>query len=135
VLGVLGKIALKPEALGKVQSVEAFVSNPNKIPNQQPPQKLISKTNEPQASQEKSDGVARQLTLDSIRRFLKQNSASSQQKRYCRECGREMQYLDAHFWLEGTDVASVVPLPFCPSCEPDVLTSLRRKREPGRLAS
>jgi hypothetical protein len=131
----LGKIALKPEVLGKVHSVEAFVSNPNKVPNQQQPQKLTAKA--PQASPENAESFARRATLESIQRFLKQNSTSSHQKKYCRECGREMQYLDAHFWVEGSDIASVVPLPFCPACEPDVLTSLRRKRAAGqtRLAS
>jgi hypothetical protein len=39
-----------------------------------------------------------------------------------------MQYLDAYFWLDGVEVASKIPLPFCPVCQPDVLTSLRRKR-------
>ena len=67
-------------------------------------------------------------TVDAVKNFLKQNSSNPPQERQCRDCGSSMQYLDAYFWLDGTDVASKIPLPFCPVCQPDVLTSLRRKR-------
>ena len=70
----------------------------------------------------------KQEVVDAIRKFLEQNSSSHPQPRQCGECGSSMQYLDAYFWLDGTDVASKIPLPFCPACQPDVLTSLRRKR-------
>jgi hypothetical protein len=66
--------------------------------------------------------------VDAIQKFLNQNSSGHPQSRQCGKCGSSMQYLDAYFWLDGVDVASIVPLPFCPVCQPDVLTSLRRKR-------
>lgn len=75
----------------------------------------------------------RQTTIHAVRDFLKQNSAQPQFQRQCGTCGKPMQYMDAYFWLDGTDVASLVPLPFCPACEHDVLTSLRRKRGIGSI--
>jgi hypothetical protein len=66
--------------------------------------------------------------VDAIQKFLNQNSTGHPQSRQCGKCGSTMQYLDACFWLDGVDVATIIPLPFCPVCQPDVLTSLRRKR-------
>jgi hypothetical protein len=66
--------------------------------------------------------------IDAIQNFFTQNSSDRPQSRQCGECGSSMQYLDAYFWLDGVEVASKIPLPFCPVCQPDVLTSLRRKR-------
>jgi hypothetical protein len=65
--------------------------------------------------------------VDAIQKFLTQNSSDRPQSRQCGECGSSMQYFEAYFWLDGVD-ASIISLPFCPVCQPDVLTSLRRKR-------
>jgi hypothetical protein len=70
-------------------------------------------------------------TVEAINDFLKQNSSGHPAARQCSECGSPMRYIDAYFWLDGADIASVVPLPFCPICQPDVLTALRRKRGQG----
>jgi hypothetical protein len=70
-------------------------------------------------------------TVEAINDFLKQNSSGHPAARQCGECGSPMQYIDAYFWLDGADLASVIPLPFCPICQPDVLTALRRKGGQG----
>lgn len=67
----------------------------------------------------------KQTTIHAVTNFLKQKEAQS--LRQCKNCGGQLQSMNAYFWLDGTDEASLVPLPFCPSCEPDVLTALRRK--------
>lgn len=72
--------------------------------------------------------AAHQSTRDAIKDFLNQKSSGDPKPRHCRACGETMQYLNAYFWLDGTDVASLIPLPFCPVCEPDLLNSRRRKR-------
>jgi hypothetical protein len=68
---------------------------------------------------------AKQSTIHDVTNFLEQNEARA--PRQCGNCGGPLQSMDAYFWLDGTDVASLVPLTFCPACEPDVLTALRRK--------
>lgn len=80
-------------------------------------------------SRETSNPSANRATRDAIKEFLEQNSSGQAKPRYCSACGETMEYLDAYFWLDGTDVASLIPLPFCPVCQPDLLASLRR--EPG----
>ena len=75
--------------------------------------------------------VDKRNTVEAINDFLKQNSSGHPAARQCSECGSPMQYIDAYFWLDGADLASVIPLPFCPICQPDVLTALRRKRGQG----
>jgi hypothetical protein len=70
-------------------------------------------------------------TVEAINDFLKQNSSGHPAPRQCSECGSPMRYIDAYFWLDGADLASVIPLPFCPICQPDVLTALRRERGLG----
>lgn len=81
-----------------------------------------------------SGKTANQTTRDAIRDFLSQKNSGDLKPRHCSACGETMQYLNAYFWLDGTDVASLIPLPFCPVCEPDLLTSLRRKRGLERIA-
>jgi hypothetical protein len=76
----------------------------------------------------------RNKARDAVKDFLKQNSSGQSKPLYCNVCGETMQYLNAYFWLDGTDVASQIPLPFCPACEPDLLTSLRRERGLDRIA-
>ncbi len=66
--------------------------------------------------------------IAALKDFLSQNAVGAKPLQPCETCGATMQYLDAYFWLDGTNVASHVPLPFCSACDPDVLTSLRRKR-------
>jgi hypothetical protein len=78
--------------------------------------------------------TANSSTRDAIKDFLNQKSSGDPKPRYCSACGETMQYLNAYFWLDGTDVASLIPLPFCPACEPDLLTSLRRERGLARIA-
>jgi hypothetical protein len=81
-----------------------------------------------------SGKTANQTTRDAIKDFLNQKSSGGPEPRHCGACGETMRYLNAYFWLDGTDVASLIPLPFCPVCEPDLLTSLRRKRRLERIA-
>jgi hypothetical protein len=83
----------------------------------------------------RSEKAANQTAREAIRDFLRQSSAGQSKPRYCNACGETMQYLNAYFWLDGSNVASLIPLPFCPACDPDLLTSLRRKRGIERLAS
>ena len=75
-----------------------------------------------------SEQTQRQTAVNAVKNFLAENASGARHIRHCKTCGDTMHYLDAYFWLDGTNVASLVPLPFCPSCDPDVLTSLRRKR-------
>ena len=82
-----------------------------------------------------SGKTANPATRDAIKDFLNQESSGDPKPRHCSACGETMQYLNAYFWLDGTDVASLIPLPFCPMCESDLLTSLRRKRGLERIAS
>ena len=82
-----------------------------------------------------SGKTANPATRDAIKDFLNQESSGDPKPRHCSACGETMQYLNAYFWLDGTDVASLIPLPFCPVCEADVLTSLRRKRGLERISS
>jgi len=77
------------------------------------------------------DHPEKRNTVEAINDFLKQNSSVPATPRQCSECGSPMRYIDAYFLLDGADIASVIPLPFCPICQPDVLTALRRKRGQG----
>ena len=74
----------------------------------------------------------RHAAIAAVKEFLTQ-SAGDEQLRHCKACGATVEHLDAYFWLDGTNDASLVQLPFCPACDPDVLTSLRRKRTAARL--
>lgn len=67
-------------------------------------------------------------TVKSIKDFLHENSSNRRRDQKCNACGSSLGYLDAYCWLDGADVASVIQLPFCPKCNPDVLTALRRRR-------
>jgi hypothetical protein len=113
------------------------VSQPKKTPSNEIPRCINSSNFEPagRTSQEpkSSQNGAKEKTVAAIKEFLKQNSSGMRLPRECKECRSPMQYLDAYFWLDGTDVASVIPLPFCPVCQPDVLTSLRRRRGLGSI--
>ncbi len=79
-----------------------------------------------------SEEAKRRAAIAAVKEFLTQ-SAGGEHLRQCKACGASMEYLDAYFWLDGTNVASLVPLPFCPACDPDILTSLRRKRSAAGL--
>jgi hypothetical protein len=113
------------------------VSKPKKTESNEIPRCINSSNFEPagRTSQEpkSSQNGAKEKTVAAIKEFLKQNSSGMRLPRECKECRSPMQYLDAYFWLDGTDVASVIPLPFCPVCQPDVLTSLRRRRGLGSI--
>ena len=97
------------------------MSNPRKI-------RPGENENDPRYSDSESQDAKRHAAIAAVRDFLSQNAEEVQRLRHCKACGATMEYIDAYFWLDGTDVASLVPLPFCPACDPDVLTSLRRKR-------
>jgi hypothetical protein len=105
------------------------MSNPRKLASAQKREAPIfesSLSESPQESLSQSINREKETTIHAVENFLKQNSGRP--SRHCGKCGEPMQYMDAYFWLDGTDVASKIPLPFCPACEPDVLTALRRKR-------
>lgn len=108
------------------------------IPKQvrsRPFSKTQSEVAQPESREESNqlEYEKKQAAVDAIRSFLSDHQSGAEEIRYCKACGETMQYLDAHFWLDGTNVASLVPLPFCPACDPDVLTSLRRKRASSSL--
>lgn len=105
------------------------MSNPRKVASaakRKPPIFESSLSESPQESLSQPINRDQGTTIHAVKNFLKQNSGRP--SRQCGKCGEPMQYMDAYFWLDGTDVASTIPLPFCPDCEPDVLTALRRKR-------
>jgi hypothetical protein len=114
------------------------MSNPRKsasVPKRKAPTFGSGFSESPQESLNQSINRDRETAIHAVKNFLEQNSERT--PRQCGKCGAPMQYMDAYFWLDGTDVASIIPLPFCPACEPDVLTALRRKRstDPVRLVS
>jgi hypothetical protein len=104
------------------------MSNPRKLASAAKIKAPIFKNASPEFPR-KSSGAslksAKQSTIHAVTDFLKQTEARPLLE--CGHCGGPLQSMDAYFWLDGTDVASLVPLPFCPACEPDVLTALRRK--------
>jgi hypothetical protein len=105
------------------------MSNPKNLASSPKPKSQSSETFPAQHSEDAarlSITQERQTTIHAVKDFLKQNSGRP--SRQCGKCGEPMQYMDAYFWLDGTDVASIIPLPFCAACEPDVLTALRRRR-------
>lgn len=105
------------------------MSNPRKLasaPNRKAPIFESSLSGSPQESLSQPINRDQATTIHAVKNFFRQNSGRP--PRQCGKCGEPMQYMDAFFWLDGTDVASTIPLPFCPVCEPDVLTALRRKR-------
>ena len=114
-----------PLRSGEVEAVS--MSNPKSLDSSTKPVNPNSE-NTPTESSQTAGSLSnqRQTTIHAVNDFLKQNSARP--SRQCGKCGEPMQYMDAHFWLDGTDVASIIPLPFCPACEHDVLTTLRRRR-------
>ena len=65
--------------------------------------------------------------LQAIRNLLQDDSSNRRKNRKCKACGAFMEYLDAYCWLPADDAASIIQLPFCPTCNPDVLTELRRR--------
>jgi hypothetical protein len=105
------------------------MSNPKKLasaPKREAPTSESALSDSPQESSSQSINREKETTIHAVENFLKQNSGRP--SRQCGKCGEPMQYMEAYFWLDGTDVASTIPLPFCPACEADVLTALRRKR-------
>jgi hypothetical protein len=66
-------------------------------------------------------------TIRSIKKFLQDNASSHRKDRKCNTCGGSLGFLNAYGWLDGAEVASTIQLPFCPKCNPDVLTALRRR--------
>jgi hypothetical protein len=118
------------------RGAEGAMSNP-KIETSETPTNLKLTSDSEFDSREASypsGKTANSSTRDPIKDFLNQKSSGDSKPRHCSACGETMQYLNAYFWLDGTDVASLVPLPFCPVCEPDLLTSLRRKSGLARIA-
>jgi hypothetical protein len=70
-------------------------------------------------------------TIQSIKTFLQNNSSSHRKDSKCNSCGASLGFLNAYCWLDGAEDASTIQLPFCPKCNPDVLTTLRRRGAQG----
>lgn len=100
-----------------------------------PNKEFVRSTDESSLSQAalRADGSTRaknppaEDTIQSIKKFLQDNSSSHRKDRKCNTCGASLGFLNAYCWLDGAEVASTIQLPFCPKCNPDVLTALRRR--------
>ena len=63
-----------------------------------------------------SQSETSQSLQSAVKAFFDKVSECPPPVRWCLECGQEMQYLQARFFLSGTDFSWQVLLPVCP-CE------------------
>jgi hypothetical protein len=56
---------------------------------------------------------------------LNQFSSCPKSGQRCSKCCSVLNWMEGHFWLAGTDFEWTVPLPYCPTCEPDVPTAIK----------
>jgi hypothetical protein len=52
-----------------------------------------------------------------IKDFLDSQSLQQQENARCAQCGAEIRYIHALFWLVETQMAWDIQLPSCPSCD------------------
>ena len=62
--------------------------------------------------------------LRSLKAFLRLQSKDRPRATRCADCGSICQHLPARFWLDGDDEMFTIPLPFCPQCNPELLSQL-----------
>jgi hypothetical protein len=58
----------------------------------------------------------------SLKAFLHLRSKAHPATKYCADCGTVCTHLVAQFWLDGDAEAFSIPLPFCPRCNPELLS-------------
>lgn len=95
-----------------------------------PKRKFVTKMEESRSLAALSADSQAEDTVQSIKHFLHDNSPGHRKERVCNICGTALAFFDTYCWLDGAEVASILELPFCPSCNPDVLTALRRRGAP-----
>lgn len=59
---------------------------------------------------------------DSLKQFLDIQSKAQRRTIYCAGCGSVCMHLSAEFWLDGDEETFSIGLPFCPHCNPELLT-------------
>jgi hypothetical protein len=67
--------------------------------------------------------------LQSFKDFFDLQSTTPQQPCQCERCGSTMEYFNAHFWFYETEMAWNIPLPFCPSCDLDIVECGHSRQE------
>jgi hypothetical protein len=67
--------------------------------------------------------------LQSFKNFFDLQSTTPQQPCQCERCGSIMEYFNAHFWFYETEMAWNIPLPFCPSCDLDIVECGHSRQE------
>jgi hypothetical protein len=60
----------------------------------------------------------------SIKEFLKHQSEIQPTPKLCKDCGTACVQLAAQFWLDGDDDTFKIWLPFCPRCNPELLSRI-----------
>lgn len=60
----------------------------------------------------------------SIKEFLKLQSKIQPTPRHCKECGAACMQLATQFWLDGDEETFKIWLPFCPRCNPELLSRM-----------
>jgi hypothetical protein len=102
---------------------EKLASNPNKnelASRGEPASSLADKAT-------RDNNSKASIAVEAIAKFLEENSSRDPKKQRCNICGSPMQFFEACFWLDGADLGSILPLPFCSNCDQDVLKSVRRR--------
>jgi hypothetical protein len=63
----------------------------------------------------------------SLKAFLRLRG-TDQRTTHCTDCGSICMQLPAQFWLEGDEETFDIGLPFCPVCNPELLSPSARDR-------
>ena len=58
----------------------------------------------------------------SLKKFLNLQSKIEPGTQYCAGCGSVCMHLPATFWLDGDEETFSIGLPFCPHCNPELLS-------------
>lgn len=58
----------------------------------------------------------------SLKQFLYVQSQIKPSAKYCTDCGSVCMYLPAQFWLDSDEETFSIRLPFCPHCNPELLS-------------
>jgi hypothetical protein len=55
---------------------------------------------------------------ESLKKFLNAWSVATAPTQFCGKCGSLLAYLQTQFWLLGEDQGWNIQLPYCPQCNP-----------------
>jgi hypothetical protein len=58
----------------------------------------------------------------SLKEFLYLRSRAQRRTEFPTDCGSLCAYLPAQFWLDGDEEVFSISLPFCPHCNPEILS-------------